>query len=391
MTKGNLSFSVKGLIGLLLIIFMVTNCSVDTTNQNDQANQGQAAIASHDELAKETIQVLQDDQARTIILEALKENQSETLLTDLIRDLESQNVKTEFLENLLAYVNDCEVNNQQSDNGVKIPEVWLYEPENSYNLNDLLVSFPPEEDEMEWDYIKAYNLNEDIVYLDIENPPSVPVVVVDTYGYFAFQEELKRMNRMLQRAGLQSEHSVIMDEKNYTKATGYQSHKMNHVKLNDDKEPWISGRAEIYAIVSGIHPVNEQAQLYIVDMPYLDYAGNNYYPNQILIHWDTLRYNVANFQFYEKDSNTNYKDLVKALITAVGTAVSFAGPEYIIAVKVAEIANAIVDAMPDEWYTNDDDYVDSFYTLEKGRAYTNYYGASGNAQVTLVDYWYYEN
>ncbi len=51
---------------------------------------------------------------------------------------------------------------------------------------------------------------------------------------------------------------------------------------------------------------------------------------------------------------------------------------------VAEIANRIVSAVPAGWFSNDDDYVDSFYTLEKGQAYTNRVGAAGNAKISLV-------
>ena len=42
--------------------------------------------------------------------------------------------------------------------------------------------------------------------------------------------------------------------------------------------------------------------------------------------------------------------------------------------------------MPDEWFSDDDDYVDVFYTLEKDKSYVNYMGASRNAKITLVPY-----
>ena len=47
--------------------------------------------------------------------------------------------------------------------------------------------------------------------------------------------------------------------------------------------------------------------------------------------------------------------------------------------------------MPAGWFSNDDDYVDSFYTLEKGRTYTNLRGVSGNATVTLTPYYLQPN
>lgn len=42
--------------------------------------------------------------------------------------------------------------------------------------------------------------------------------------------------------------------------------------------------------------------------------------------------------------------------------------------------------MPSGWFANDDDYVDSFYTLEKGRYYTGYLGAARNATLSLAPY-----
>ena len=39
--------------------------------------------------------------------------------------------------------------------------------------------------------------------------------------------------------------------------------------------------------------------------------------------------------------------------------------------------------MPDSWFTNDDDYVDVYYTLFEGQRYSNHKGASSNATITL--------
>ncbi len=50
---------------------------------------------------------------------------------------------------------------------------------------------------------------------------------------------------------------------------------------------------------------------------------------------------------------------------------------------LGKVASAIIDVMPDEWYTDDDDYVDSYYTIEKNKFYTNYYGAGANAKISM--------
>lgn len=50
---------------------------------------------------------------------------------------------------------------------------------------------------------------------------------------------------------------------------------------------------------------------------------------------------------------------------------------------IAEIGGAILKAMPSGWFTNDTDYLDSFYLLQRGKTYTGRMGAANNAQVTL--------
>ena len=50
---------------------------------------------------------------------------------------------------------------------------------------------------------------------------------------------------------------------------------------------------------------------------------------------------------------------------------------------IPKLTNELLKAMPDDWFTNDDDYIDVFYTLFEGKNYTNHYGASSNAKVTI--------
>ena len=126
-----------------------------------------------------------------------------------------------------------------------------------------------------------------------------------------------------------------------------------------------------------------RVQIEAVDLPYLDHDGTNYSPNQILVFWENYRFAAANVQLYEHDDNTNYQSLVLALVSAVQAVLDFTAPQYAL---IARIANEIIAAMPSGWFANDDDYVDSFYTLEKGRAYTSHSGAAGNARINFTPY-----
>ena len=251
---------------------------------------------------------------------------------------------------------------------------------------DVLTAYVPSGNEKDWEYIEAFDQDGRLHLLDPYEEPDQPVLVVGINSRKDLAAGVAMVNDALRASGLQS----VPVEK-YTAATGnIETTKLNAIRLKDDMEPWISGRAEVYAIVSGVQPNQMEAQVTIVDMPYLDYADTTYYPNQILIFWSQYRYAAANVVLYEKDDNYNYQELIDVILNATAEIMA-TFPETAPYSGLVLIANKIIQAMPDEWFTNNDDYVDVFYTLEKGRSYTNYYGASANARVNLAPYILIEN
>jgi hypothetical protein len=132
--------------------------------------------------------------------------------------------------------------------------------------------------------------------------------------------------------------------------------------------------------VSGVIGDNNP-QLRVVEMPYLDHDGTTYTPNQIVIDWSGFAFQAANLQLFEHDDNTNLQNLVTVVVSAIGAIGSLAGFPVIQA--ITEIANRIIVAMPASVFTNDDDFVDTFYTLEKTRTYSGLAGAGRNATVSL--------
>lgn len=260
-----------------------------------------------------------------------------------------------------------------------VPEVSLREPAGAYDSASLQVAWAPSGDEASWTEIPAYALGGAAATLDPHLAPDVPVLVVETHGRLTMLQDIQKANLLLQEAGLQRGPS----KSGVLEATNIQTTKLTSIRLANDQEPWISGAAEIYAIVSGVIGSNDP-QLVIVDMPYLDYDNTTYSPNQLIINWSGFQYQVANIQLYEHDSNTNYQDLVMALVSAIGAAGSLAG--YPVVQAITEIANRIIAAMPSSIFTNDDDYVDSFYTLEEYKTYTNLVGAGNNATISIQPY-----
>jgi hypothetical protein len=257
------------------------------------------------------------------------------------------------------------------------PGVWLYQGENTgARGGEVLIAYPPAGNDTQWTTVEALTLDGRWIALDAKTAPAARVLVVRVNGALSFERQIDKANAKLREAGLQTAVAPS------AKGSGHWTTRLESIRLNDDEEPWVSGAAEVYAITAGILPGN-QAQVTIVDMPYLDHDGTTYYPRQVLLDWNQYSYGAANVLLYEHDDNTNYQTLVGLLIQAIGQGGSLAG--YPAVQAIAEIAARIVAAMPAGWFSNDDDYVDSIYTIEKTRGETRY-GAAGNAYVTYIPY-----
>jgi hypothetical protein len=257
-----------------------------------------------------------------------------------------------------------------------VPEAWLVEPAGASRGADLVIAYAPAGSERSWTEVPAYTLDGARIALDPHRAPDVPVLVIETHGRLAMRQGIADANRALRAAGVQTDAPRVASAAGEGRATT----KLTSIRLADDEEPWISGAAEIYAVVSGVIGDNAP-ELRIVDLPYLDNDGTTYSPNQIILDWNDYAFQAANIQLFEHDDNTSYQQLVTVLVTAIGEIGSLAGQPEIQA--VTEIANRIIAAMPASWFTNDDDYVDSFYTVEKTVTYNGLVGASGNATVSL--------
>ena len=87
----------------------------------------------------------------------------------------------------------------------------------------------------------------------------------------------------------------------------------------------------------------------------------------------------------EHDDGTNYKELATQLVSAAETILkAIPDPEVQGFAIIATITNGIIKSLPDAWFTNDDDFVDAYYTLQEGETYTDHYGSSGNARATFT-------
>ncbi|WKE65211.1 DUF3103 family protein [Gallaecimonas kandeliae] len=238
-----------------------------------------------------------------------------------------------------------------------------------------LVAYVPDGDESRWSAIEAFDAEGNSYMLDVHQLPKRPVFVVGQDGHKAQVAGLKLVRQALVDAGLST---PMTSETTAPLSTTL----IKSVHANDDQEPWLLGAAEVYAVVAGIDPFADKPRVDIVDMPYLDYDGKTYYPNQVLVYWDRYRWGAADVVFFEQDSNYSYQELASLLVQVLGQALAAGGvPE---ALPFAGLGQKIIEAMPSNWFTNDDDYLDAFYTLEQNQVYNNYPGASGNITLNLV-------
>jgi hypothetical protein len=160
------------------------------------------------------------------------------------------------------------------------------------------------------------------------------------------------------------------------RAAGFWTTRLMSVRLNDDEEPWFKGDAEIYTIVTGVGS-DGSPRADIVQMPYLDNDGTTYTPGQILVDWSHFKYNAVDAVMMEEDDGTNYRALAQAIATALLTVLN--GVQY------APMVNAILAAIPDSWWTDDPDYVDSWYLLTK-QSNEIRVGARNNGTATFARY-----
>jgi len=349
-------------------------------------------LSAKDKAALAMVDLLNQQINNESILGELTSNPLGQKLDYFVSNLKQTSDNEQAIQTLRGYIaNTDEANKLSEKTGrVEIPELWLYQPKVNAGSSEILVTYVPDGNEKSWKKIKAYNLKKEVVYLDVKNEPNVRVIVLETNGAAAMKVKVDYMNKALQKAGLQSP-DLLKNRVSSAKA-GIETTKLTKIRLNNDQEPWIKGAAEVYAITSGLRDVSgvKSAQVAIIDMPYLDYEATDYYPNQLLLFWPDYSYQGANIQLYELDSNYNYQQLIVIIINGVTTVAGTISAQPWIS-ALGTLASAIVNAMPADWLTDSDDYVDSFYTIMKYTTYTNYNGAGANAKVTLVPFFVPEN
>ncbi|MGW0083025.1 DUF3103 family protein [Streptomyces sp. NPDC003393] len=221
--------------------------------------------------------------------------------------------------------------------------------------------------------LTAYDSEGNRHTVDTARVPEQPLYVLDIDVSKAHRAGMTVLRNTLSAGGLDR---LPDGQPSGLDTAGWWATKVTGIEVKDDEEPWFKGGAEMFSLVTGFG-LDGKARVDSVDMPYLDDDGTVYYPNQILVNWSNYKYNLADVVLMEDDDGTNYKALAQALTTALLT-VTDQGT-YI------PLVNALLNAMPDSWFTDDPDYVDSWYTLSKNSS-GRLNGAAGNGWMTVEPY-----
>ncbi|MEU9129413.1 DUF3103 family protein [Kitasatospora sp. NPDC048540] len=229
--------------------------------------------------------------------------------------------------------------------------------------------------------VTAYDRTGRAHSLDTAALPAQPVYLVDIDSAKTMTAGLKVLSTELARKGLGSPAAAPAAPKAQggqaaQAAAGWWATKVDAIEVSDDEEPWFKGGAEMFALVTGFGQ-DGTPRVDSVTMPYLDYDGTVYYPNQILVNWSNYKYNLADVVLMEDDGDTNYLALAQA-IAAVLLTIADQGT-YI------PLVNAVLAAIPSSWWTDDPDYVDSWYTLAKNSS-GRLNGAAANGWMSVSPY-----
>lgn len=265
-----------------------------------------------------------------------------------------------------------------------------------------LFAFEPSGDDADWQYIEAYDVYGQVHELDVYQMPDVPVFVIDSDGTKELKAGLRAMQAELNQLGMttqinaEGKNSADNPQKqpligkarrsiSESEPEELNTTQLTKIRLAVDREPWILGKAEIYAIVTGVDASRLEPQIDLVEMPYLDYDKQTYYPNQTVIFWPRYRWGAADIILMEHDDGTNYKELAKLLVKAAEEVLKMIpDPEVQGYVIIPQITGKIIELIPNNILVNDDDFVDVYYTLLQKTPYVDRPGAGGNAVASFT-------
>ncbi|SHI91933.1 DUF3103 family protein [Aquimarina spongiae] len=141
------------------------------------------------------------------------------------------------------------------------------------------------------------------------------------------------------------------------------------IRLSDDKENRLRGKADIYAIISGFKDEQKNPLVKKVQLKFLDHDKRIYRPeNFILVDWTEFKLNTVRIELWEHDCCFGSGHFRNEFVDG-----EFAN------MSEFEALDAIYQKFI--YFGIEDDKVDLFKYVEKNRNYYNHFGSLNNARV----------
>ncbi|MBT2118135.1 DUF3103 family protein [Dyella sp. LX-66] len=233
---------------------------------------------------------------------------------------------------------------------------------------DVLVAVEPSGDESERASVPAFDAKGNRHDLDAKTPPRNPVLILDVDGRESGRAGALLVNHALRRADMQvRSESEVQDGAEFTV--------LSKIRVKDAGEDWVRGAAEVFAVISGVQPGETKAQIELKDMSYLDWWDTDYAPFQDMIAWKNYGLDAANVQLFEQDDWSSYADIAASIINKVNTQLPVAAQDP---ASLSVIGQAVINSID-----SGNDYIDSFYLIEKKKNYDHLLGANNNATASF--------
>ncbi|WP_214414641.1 DUF3103 family protein [Sphaerisporangium fuscum] len=242
-----------------------------------------------------------------------------------------------------------------------------------------LVVFTPSADEKAVRSVSAYDSAGRLHQLDADKAPKRPVLIVGLDERKSAELSRQALRQALGKAGIggtdrsQEEvarQSAALKTASATRTGGAAKSAsatatrpvsvITRITNFDDHEPWYKGGPEIYAWVTGAG-TDGKARVDSLEMPYIKEQDKDYRPGQVLIDWSNFSWSSLDVVWMEHDDNTDLSGLVKAVVD--GALVVSGNGQYV------QVADKIVAALPTDWVTDSDDWVDSCYAQNAQMTY----------------------
>ncbi|RYZ57382.1 MAG: DUF3103 family protein [Proteobacteria bacterium] len=241
------------------------------------------------------------------------------------------------------------------------------------NSEDALVVVLPESDDKDVKELDAIDANGNEVKIPVGKIPSTPVITIG-------RDESLPKEKVDAVVVVEEVKTPVVTET--PKEVGL---KLESFRFTDTHEPWFKGSPEMYVIISYMDKSGKGVTK-TVELEGADKKNTTYNMEQILHLWDDNKYQFVDMAFMEHDSNMDFTGISEVVLSASAKVTSLLYPTAAPAVTiVSDILSAAMKAIPNKYFVDNDDYVDTINLVEKDQN-SDRTGVKGEVTATFVSY-----